>query len=175
MRARLVVIALLLGAVGGCKGDGESCSTTQDCSDQGKTLEQCVNGACVRSCEVDQDCSGAQLDCETGDDACEAENERLASSTFICEDLQCVSGCPTTACGAGETCFAGRCVVYSQSFESMRSGDIVEPGLFGFNDLPRELSNKRTKIVWTGLPTCGTDTERDRCAGPAAHGVVRYL
>ena len=152
-----------------CPGDDNECATTADCFDKG-LFGSCLDGACTKLCERDVECQGAQLMCESGDTACEAENAALERSTFICEGLRCVAGCPDVACGAGETCRDGRCSFYFQGFEAEKSGDRVTLESIGFNRIARELRNNRAKVVWTGVEGCGPETERDLCAGPAADG-----
>lgn len=153
-----VAVALVVVSAGplGCS-DPEGCRTRQDCFDLGQTAFECVGGACVETCLSDAECRGDN-----------------AQSTAICERGLCQKGCPTEACGAGETCQDGRCSLYFQSFEAAAEGDFVTLETLTWNDLDRELRNRSVQVVWTGPPTCTAADRPERCAGPAADGTY-YL
>lgn len=157
-----------VAALAGCSS-GPECVTTADCVSLGERGRQCVDGRCERGCERDVDCK-PNLECEIGDRECELEAERLATMSFVCEDLVCRSGCPDVACGAGEQCVAGRCAYYAEGFEGAMSGGRVTLESLGWNRIPRAKRNTKLVIAATGAPGCGAESERDACAGPAGDG-----
>ena len=172
MERRLWPLALAVVLLGGCPSEEDECTTTADCFDKGLVNQQCVNGTCAQSCATDTDCKGIDIQCESGDSACEQEQKTIAETKFVCQNLVCVAGCPNVACGAGESCSNGRCAFYSEGFEAPSDGAMVTLESLGFNkglDM-RDNRNSRAKVVWTGVDDCGVETPRDRCAGPAGDG-----
>lgn len=145
----------------------EECSTSEQCVEAGYTGLACVNGFCGKTCLSDSDCAALASVSQQEVDACPI----LAEGTppvFICEAQLCTNGCVGNAdCGAGETCLAGRCSVFTEGFEP-RGSDILTPEAIGWNDDERELRNQKTKIVFKGVEGCARGDEK--CAGPAAEG-----
>ncbi|MCC7381246.1 MAG: hypothetical protein IT384_05415 [Deltaproteobacteria bacterium] len=146
-----------------CSGTTGECQTTQDCADKGTQLV-CVNTACVQRCERDLDCRDP--DAPTEDNG------------LVCENRQCIAGCPTTSCGGGETCAAGRCVFYQQSFEAA-AGQMIERvdlAELGFNRIAKydgadRVTNRATVVAYQGASGCDPRFgDPARCGGFGADG-----
>lgn len=181
MRARVGLLAALAGALAaqGCSGDPEcasravtsdtECNLSQDCADKGYQGLTCLDGRCQKPCRIDGECVPPSL----GDDE-SPECVALSANppAAICEGQVCVLGCPDVACGAGESCVEGRCVFFSEGFEAAEGASFVNLELLGWNDLPTELKNPRTKVAYKGLRGCTLGDES--CAGVAAEG-ERFL
>jgi hypothetical protein len=144
----------------------QSCTTTQDCVDANYVGLSCVNGTCQRPCQRDEDCSVSVLN-EFLTDKCK-QAQTAKPPTFICEQELCTAGCPEVACADGERCTNGRCTVFSEGFEGTPNLPIVTLENIGWNDLPREKTNDRTKVVFSGRGGCQLGD--NNCAGPAAEG-----
>jgi hypothetical protein len=180
MRGRVGPLAALWAgalAATGCSGDPEcasravtteaACKISQDCVDAGYQGLTCLDGRCQKPCRTDAECVPPPL----GDDEspmCRAEVVPAA----VCEAQLCVLGCPDAPCQAGESCVAGRCVYFEAGFEIPPGGDVADLGQLGWNGLPTALTNRRTKIVFSGLRGCTLGDET--CAGTAGEG-VRFL
>jgi hypothetical protein len=145
----------------------ETCSTTDDCVAAGYFGLGCVNGTCSRACNRDEDCAVVAKITDDDEERCPELAEQKAL-TFVCEEQLCRSGCPDVACAEGETCSAGRCAIFAETWEPKNGTDTVTPEILGWNADDRELENVKTKIVFEGLTGCPRGDEK--CAGPAADG-----
>ncbi len=141
-----------------------TCSTTQDCIDDGFPTLSCVGGICRRPCLRDRDCVLPALE---SDDPCITKIE--PQKPAVCEDQLCIDGCTGDAdCSGGQTCSGGRCVYFAEGFEDLDRDGAVSLDQLMWNTVGKELKNLRTAIAWIGMPGCNLgDT---RCAGVAAEG-----
>ena len=150
---RLLIAGIALAVLCGCPKDECSpqvvtsdtpCSTTQDCIDENFQTLSCVSGVCRRPCLRDRDCELPMLD---ADDPCFAEVPPQKKA--ICEDQLCIDGCASNAeCSGGQSCEAGRCVYFAESFEDEDRDGAVSLEALGWNGVPKELVNFRTVIAW---------------------------
>lgn len=146
----------------------EKCATTDDCVKAGYFGLGCVNGSCSKSCTRDEDCAVVAKVTSDDKEAC-PDLAGQPNKTFICEAQLCTSGCPDVPCGANETCFEGRCSIFTESWEPKNGTDTVTPEIKGWNNDGRDLENVKTKVVFSGLSGCPRGDEK--CAGPAADGL----
>lgn len=144
-----------------------ACHTTQDCIDGGNLNLVCLNQVCRKTCQIDAECQPNQEDLVDEPAMCLELLNQLPPT--ICEAQVCEVACPDAPCQAGERCEAGRCVYAYESFEIPPDGDLADLGRLGWNNLPTELSNPQTTIVFEGLRGCNLGD--DNCAGPASKGV----
>ncbi len=146
------------------------CQTAQDCIDEGFSNLTCLDGRCRRACVADADCV---INKEELDESCQNEGEPQPQ-TPICEAQVCETGCPSTPCGAGETCVAGRCAYDYESFEIPDGETFVDLRSLGFVAVeadpnnPQNATNPLTMIAQRGAPGCTLGDER--CAGEPALG-----
>lgn len=180
LRRASLAVGCLIGLVG-CSSDPEcltrslttdvACATSQDCIDDGLEGLTCLDGRCQRVCEVDADCDlGIRPMAGEEGDVCELLPGDIPVG--YCEARVCRVGCPDQPCAAGETCDAGRCVLFAESFEPDTPDDVADLGQFGWNGLDKELPNRRTAIVFEGIRGCTLGDVT--CAGVAADG-QRFL
>lgn len=139
-----------------------SCSTSQDCIDEGLPELSCVGGICRRPCLRDRDCV-----LEATDDCANTTEEQ---GRVICEAQLCMPGCDGDGdCPGGQTCADGRCVWYAESFEAPGPNEAVSLDGLGFDTVEKDLQNLRTTIAWEGVMGCNLGDAR--CAGIAGDGV----
>ncbi|MEL7369741.1 MAG: hypothetical protein AAFN74_12565 [Myxococcota bacterium] len=144
----------------------QSCTVAADCAAAGLDLT-CINGTCRLACRVDSECDPTL----NADPACEAESSTV--TVAICQAGVCEPGCTSNAsCEDGEVCFEGRCALYAEGFEPLGNAVGVDLGVLGFNDLPVELNNTRTEVLFQGIEDCIPAVDRN-CSGPAGQG--RYF
>jgi hypothetical protein len=147
----------------------QSCQTTGDCVSAGFRSLSCVNGKCLRPCTIDDDCSISQLVGE------QCKSQLLGTlPTFVCESELCTSGCSMDkdCTNPGETCNAGRCQIYHESFEIRMGQDTITLQSIGWDEFKYPLQNNRTAILYSGIMSCQLGDPQ--CAGAAADG-LRFL
>ncbi|MEM7675378.1 MAG: hypothetical protein AAF449_05180 [Myxococcota bacterium] len=141
----------------------QSCTVAADCAAAGLDLT-CINGTCRLSCRVDSECDPSV----NADPAC--DDGQSSDELGICQAGVCEVGCSgDESCAGDEVCFEGRCALYAEGFEPIGDALGVDLTALGFNDLPVELTNSRTEVLFQGIEDCIPAVDRN-CSGPAGQG-----